>query len=283
MSFDKRERIRSESVLLACTSDDGASGIFGRLCRYPSAGVAWVWLHAFLPGRVIGFADDAVPCGTDELATKDDDLTYVAADPVLMTLSRQGSRDGAAGASLSAAVPAHETTETPLGAGPVDLRVSATFLPEFAAGATLRGRSEVIGRVEATVSVDGEAFEIGGLGQWHEQHQHAPRFLQPFTYASVRGPSLALVGLGGPWGSYGFVRRPGGASLETSAVTFDGTRAIEVEAGSDKVRIEVEVVHGYSLLLYGQPWHGHQVRALGPEGPMSGFVNSWDGLAPDPR
>jgi hypothetical protein len=145
-------------------------------------------------------------------------------------------------------------------------------------GATLFGRSEVLGGVEAHVTIDGDPHLIAGRGQWHEQHQHAPRFRQPFSYASLRGVSSAFVVLGGPWGSYGFVRGANGRQAETTAVNFDGISRVIVETDdAPPFEIAIEVVAAYTLPLYGRPWRGHQVVATTNGDRLSGFVNVWDG------
>lgn len=275
--FDPEAPIWSESVLLACTSPDGRWGVFGRLCRYPSAGVAWVWLHAFLGDEVIGYVADDVPCGSNPLDTEAVDLVYAPADPDTITLAREGSRESPRAATMHAHVPAHAGNDTPSGPGPIPLLVEARFEPEFAAGGTLRGRTELLGTVEAEVSVAGETHLVQGRGQWHEQHQEAPRFRAAFRYASLRGERIALIALGGPWGSRAFVRRTDGPDARRASASFDGVRAITVTPeDGEPIEVHSEVAHAYTIALYGRRWRGHQVTARAGADAMSGFVNEWE-------
>jgi hypothetical protein len=51
--------VYSESVYADGVSADGATGFIVRVCRYPSAGVAWCWGHVF--HRDTGCVNDYLP------------------------------------------------------------------------------------------------------------------------------------------------------------------------------------------------------------------------------
>jgi hypothetical protein len=274
--FDPAEPIRSESVLLSVTTDDASASLFGRLCRYPSARVAWIWVMGHLPDRSFGFVTDGEPCGAERVDPAAADVRYAPLDPARACFERRGARETPSEARFACRLPAHACAHLPAGPGPVDLEAEASFVGEHAAGATLAGRTELLGRARAAVALGRERFEIEGRAQWHEQEQDAPRFREPFTYASLRGPRHAMVLVAGPWGSRAFVRSDREQARALGA-SFDGLRAARVElAGRDPLEISLDVRHRGSLPLYGRRWLGHQVVArLGGER-LSGFVNRWD-------
>lgn len=262
--FDIEQPIRSESVVITLCSADAATGLVARLCRYPAAGVAWAWLHGWLPdGTTFGYVDDTLPCDGAVTDTDADDLGYaLVTDAASMTLARTGSRETPASARLSAVVPAHPTDSAPLGPGPRTVEVTASLDLGTAAGSTLPGRSEVHGEGSASVVVDGVAHQLAGAGQWHEQHQDVPRFRVPFTYAMLAGNGCGAVLLGGPRGSGGFVRI-GDDTRQVTAFALGEpgpTRSLELTfAGGDSVATAVTTAHRYTLPLYRKPWNGSRV------------------------
>lgn len=258
----------SESVLLTAIAGDARTGVFARLCRYPDAGVAWVWVHLVADGRSWTFVDDDAPCGPDHLDLDGDGITYDARPAADAVWRRSGTRHAPSDASLELSL-----------AGPVDAQVHVSFTPGHATGGSLPGRTEVLGRSTVRATVDGRSIDFDGVGQWHEQEQSAPRFLVPFTYLSLAGDDLALLGVIGPRASGGFIRGGGtDAVLRRISVEPDGGGfAIEAETdGGDTIRGDADIGHAYTLPVYGRTWSGTFVTAEVAGRRLAGFVNRWD-------
>ena len=266
----------SESVLLTAVADDARSGVFARLCRYPDAGVSWVWVHVVADGRSWTFVDDDAPCGRDHLDLDGDEVAYDARPAADAVWRRSGPRHAPVGASLelSLALAPDEGT-----GAPVDASIHVLFAPAHATGGSLPGRTEVLGRSTVRAAVGDRSIELDGVGQWHEQEQAAPRFLVPFTYASLAGDDLALLGLIGPRASGGFVRGHGtDAVLRRISVDRNGTGfAIDAETeGGSTIRGVAEIGHEYTLPVYGRRWSGTFVTADVDGRRLAGFVNRWN-------
>lgn len=276
----------SESVLLTAIASDARSGVFARLCRYPDARVAWLWIHIVDQGRSWTFVDDDAPCGSEHLDLDGDEISYDATPAADAVWRRSGTRHAPAEASLHlslALVPDIGGAEEPSPPEPVDASIHVSFTPGHATGGTLPGRTEVLGRSTVRATVDGRSIAFDGAGQWHEQEQAAPRFLVPFTYASIAGDDTALLGLIGPRASGGFIRGAG-ADAVLRRISIDPTGdssltgfAIEAETdGGDTIRGRAEIGHEYTLPVYGRRWRGTFVTAEVEGRRLAGFVNRWD-------
>lgn len=279
-SWDLDAEIRSESVLLSCVSADARWGVFTRLCRYPSADTAWVWVHVATPDGAWTYANDQVPCGSEPLDVDADDVRYSAGPGIEGAWEREGPRGTPARAAAQLTVDAHRGTAALVGAGPERVDLGMRFRPAYAAGATLKGRSEALGQADVRVRVGEVEEHFTGAGQWHEQVQSAPRFRAPFTYVSLVGDDLALIGLHGPRRSGGFVRGAAGDHLvvgvEVDEPDDDGHHALRIEQEDGAVlEGSVDVVHAYELPLYGRRWRGTFVTADVAGHALSGYVNRW--------
>ena len=270
----------SESVLLTAIADDARTGVFARLCRYPDAGVAWLWIHVAAEGRSWTFVDDDAPCGPDHLDLDGDSVAYDAGPAADAVWQRSGTRHAPVAASLDVSL-----AMAPDGAGgadgPVDASILVSFTPAHATGGSLPGRTEVLGRSSVRATIGGRSIELDGAGQWHEQEQAAPRFLVPFTYVSLAGDDTALLGLIGPRASGGFVRGSGsGTDAALRRVSVDRTAtgfAIEAETdGGDTIGGRAEIGHEYTLPVYGRRWSGTFVTAEVDGRRLAGFVNRWN-------
>src|SRR5215471_1064577 len=67
----------SESAMVMSVSDDGTSAVTLRFCRFPEAGVTWLWCHLMRDGQVWAFTRHDLPCGPGRLADRTD-VTYEA-------------------------------------------------------------------------------------------------------------------------------------------------------------------------------------------------------------
>jgi hypothetical protein len=278
--FDPAAHTYSESVLLSAVSDDGRYGVFSRLCRYPDARVAWVWLHVVTADGAWTLVDDRAPCEAHRLDLGAEDLAYTAQPALDGTWKRRGSRHAPTSASLAVSAPMYPDSTEADGTA-VDANIELEFTPVHASGGTLAGRSEVIGRAAVRVRVGESAAEFDGAAQWHEQEQSAPRFLVPFSYASLGNEHSALLGLAGPRASGGFVRgKFGDEPLSRFSVETNGSGfAIEAETEDGELLVgDAVATHRYVLPIYGQAWHGAFVTAEIAGTRLAGFLNQW---APD--
>jgi hypothetical protein len=272
----KEQPLWSESVYLDCISPDGQTGFVVRLCRYPTQKAGWLWVHAFLPGKIYGFTDHSLPCSGDVTRVDQPDVTYDLGDDSLVDMVRDGPRDAPDEARVHASVRCHLDPNAPHGAGDHPVEVAATFTPLSASGTTVPGRIELLGQVQATLVIDGRTVEVAGYGQWHEQHQDQPRFLRPFTYATLRGEELAFVCTRGLLRATGYLRRRGSITPVTG---FDidprgPDRAFRLEL-SDGSTLAGEAVrtHDYSVPIYDTRRPGSVVYARIGDQTLSGCIN----------
>lgn len=215
----------TESTLLDLVTADGRSGFMVRIARHVDEGRAWVWLVAFSPHGVFGFAEDRLSCSHDRTTDDGSMATYEAQfgleRGIEAVLSRRGSSLVPVGGACVVDVRGHGVPDIPRGPGADRIRLEATFeIRGQRAGSNLPGRTESIAEVDARLSVAGQTFSLSGLGQFHEQLQDAPRFDTPFTYLSLRGQHLSMIGLRGP--------RAGGAVLITDSKT-EARQGLDVE------------------------------------------------------
>lgn len=285
LGFDPAQPIWSESVaLFVCDADAGAA-VSLRMCRYPDAGRAWLWVHAIGQGGAWGYNVDHVPCGTDRTDVDAGDVAYETGTGD-GEFRRHGPATAPGRADVSVSVDAHPGLDAPDEAGAVGVTVTGSFVPTTAAGATLPGRTEVFGDAEVRVEVSGgTSFTVAGRAQWHEQHQTDPRFLQPFVYASLRGREQSLVALAGRLRSGGFARGRAGdrmfseARIEEPAGGRHPIVLVDADHGSEHAG-DVIVRHTIHIPIYGARWWGTIVAASLDGSPLTGSINRWQ---PRPR
>jgi hypothetical protein len=276
---------RSESVHLDVIAPDASSAVIMRLCRYPEHDAAWLWVNVFHDGEAWAHYDHSLPCSAEEVMPDDAPATYAAADASLARFQREGPHDAPTSAFAEASVEVSPGFEVPLAGsgapGGPTANVRLDFEPLHSAHSTFRGRSEVIGRVHAAVDLGGRELAIEGFGHWHEQHQHAPRFIRGFRYITLRGEQAATISVLTERVGRGFVVRDG----EVSVVT-----AIEIEPRGERRRlrltlegsenIEGELVrrYDYSVPIYDGRRPGSLVSGTLDGAPVSGQINDWPGL-----
>lgn len=260
----------SESVYLDCVSLDGLTGMVTRLALHPEEGCCWLWAHVFLPGgQAYSYNRQDLPMG--ELGARSGD--YRGPAPLWARFVRNGDR-----ADVKVAVPAHPGPSAPEDNGSFPLSIEASFTPTGASGSNLPGRTERLGQVEATIEVGGERIALSGHGQFHEQHQEAPRFSVPFTYGTLRGEATGAVFLIGPQRSGGFVVQ-GATQRPASAVAMGppGTRRSLRVATADGGELfgELTATWRYVLPINGRGRSSSIVSGFLGDKAVSGCVNDW--------
>ena len=254
----------SESVYLDVVSADGKLAVVTRLARHVDEGVAWLWLHAFGIAD-LAFVRDDLPC--DAARTEDDDqgARYVIdGEDVRAAFVRSGPKDMPTGATVAVRVP-----------GAI---FEASFTPTGAAGSNLPGRSEVLGVVDASITTAEGTARLAARGQFHEQHQDAPRFTVPFTYGTLRGDGLGMVALITPGRSGGFVSRHDEIVRATSAAISPAGPSrrlvLSLERGGE-LEVDVRSTYDYELPINGRPRRSAIVHGRVGSIDVSGCINDW--------
>jgi len=176
---------RSEAVYLDGVTADGQAGVIVRLCRYPQAGFAWAWGHAFVADRMYAFTDHELRCDDFETDPDRDPVDYALSWSGGSTaFKREGPRHAPRSAEYRGTFSAHAARHAPHGNGSHHCRIEAGFRASADAVSNRVGRSEVLGTTRFSIEVGGAALEFSGRGQFHEQIQADPRFTLPFSYLS---------------------------------------------------------------------------------------------------
>ena len=272
------ERIWSESIYADCVSPDGSKGFMLRLGRYPNQNTAWLWAFAFLPGQIYGYNDHYLWCPDVISAVEGADLTYGQYGDAFASFHREGPRDSPSGARVSVSVGAHRGPQAPHGMGTEAMGIEAEFQPVQIPWRINPYRSEWIGKVTGTLSLKDQSIEIQGFGHFHEQHQKAPRWQVPFTYMSLRGEDLTVIGTATQENDMGH-------AVESSHVHKIATIDIDPPADQRRIRIGTEegkileglvsTVHRYSTPIYSAQRPGTLVTAQIEGHTLSGCVNDW--------
>lgn len=272
------DRIWSESVYADCVSADGQLGFIVRMARYPEYDTSWIWAHCFLPGKVYAFNDHYLPCPEGSTTVESEDTTYSLAGEPSVLFQRKGQRDRPSIARLSCRVMAHREPHAPYGKGPVPLRIEAELQPRHNPWRPNKYRSEWVGNIKGKIEIAGSVIGIHGLGQWHEQHQKAPRWQTPFTYMTLRGRDLALIATAIEGNDAGHVLR-GSDIFKISSISVDppGRKrdfTFDLEDGS-QIRGKLETTFEYSVPIYDKRRPGTLVKAEVNGEKLSGCVNDW--------
>lgn len=280
---------RSESVHLDVIAPDAATAVIMRLCRYPEHDAAWLWVNVFRDGEAWAHYDHALACSAEEVTQAEAPATYVAADASIARFHREGPHEAPTSAFAEASVEVSPGLEVPLAADGADgapggglaVQVRLDFEPLHSAHSTFRGRSEVIGRVHATVQLGDDAFAVEGFGHWHEQHQHAPRFVRGFRYITLRGEHASTISVLTERVGGGFLVRDGAVHGVTGVAIDprgeDRALRLTLDDGTT-VEGELQRRYDYSVPIYDARRPGSLVSGTLDGAPVSGQINDWPGL-----
>lgn len=268
----------SESVHSGVASEDGELRCTVRLCRYPTLGLAWVWMHVRTQEGFFSYVDHLAPCGSDATDTKADGVRYSDRAERLV-FDRRGLVSRPTGCSVRGSAMARKTATSAFGRGDHRLDVDIQFSPARLYQGLNAGRTEVFGRSKATVTIDGKVTVIEGPGQFHEQGQTTPRFTAPFCYMTLWGTDAASTMLIAPKRRDGYLLE-GDKATEISDVVVDPPgatrRAIHVTLKDGRtLNGEARVVQAYTIPLVGNTWRGHMVKAQMPGMTFMGHVNDY--------
>lgn len=247
----------------------GDRALIVRVSHDPSADRAEIWVHAFIDGELYAHMS-AHPC--PPLASG---LTGRSDTQVMLDLPN---------GHLSAQVKAQATQHTVFDAGTIPLQVAMSWAAEGHQGSNLRGRDERLVRVSAQVAVQGLRVEIAGWGHQHTQLQEQPRFAVPFTYLSLRGDDIGLVGLLTAGLQRGFGRlRSDALRAETLRLEAPADhRLLEMSTASAQLRGTLTRTYRYWIPMGGSWRDGSIVAGTLAGLPVSGVINDYDGPAAEP-
>ncbi|MEZ5560255.1 MAG: hypothetical protein R3E86_17135 [Pseudomonadales bacterium] len=270
---------RSEAVYADAVSENGDAGVIVRLCRYPALGTAWVWGHLFRDGAVYGYTHHELPCSSDETEVGADLARYHLSRPGMqIELVRRGPLLEPEHGSASARLPLHRGNHPPHGPGEHPGEVTLDFSPDARPVSNLPGRNEMLGRVTATISIDGERRSVTWRGHFHEQVQSAPRFTAPFTYLTLRGDGLGLIAIRVARGTLGQLIRDGRATqIGALRLAPPGrTRRLALTL-ADGTPLEgwLETTYDYSVPVFDTHRPGTLVRGELGGVSLSGCVNDY--------
>lgn len=257
----------SESVMLSVSDEHVGVHFTARLCRYPAYRVAWLWTHVKTPDGFFAYVDHAAPCTEDE--TPIGNMAHYADAAGVLRFSREGASEDARAAHLAARVSSRES-----GVVEADL----AFRPALMRAGLLEGRVEAFGPIEGDLRVNGRAFRIRGVGQFHEQRQTEARFTTPFAFASLWGEGVGVTLLQIPEDSGGYILQQG-ASTRTGRVRIappSANRTLRIDFGAnDAMEGHAVIETAYTIPLYGQTWHGAFVTAELGGHRLRGSLNDW--------
>ncbi len=272
----------AESAHINGASADGRTAFIMRLARYPMQSRAWLWVFVFCPdGAIYSYIDDKLALsGSQGVTPVEGERVVYELPAVPARLERQGRRAEIANVSAAVTVRGHRSTNPPVGAGSKAMSIEARFRPAHLPQLT-PGRTEVLGRVEAVIEVDGERFSMSGGGHWHEQNGDRPNFAPTLTYATLRGEKISLIAIASPAGDKGFVVRDSQIRAVEKFVIgpLGPERAFRLQlAGGEAVAGVFKPAHNYTMTIDGRSRPGAIGVAQTQYGSLSGMINDWKAL-----
>ncbi len=272
----------SESVHTGVVSVDGRFGMNARLCRYPSLGMAWVWVHAYTPSGFYAFTDHCAPCGPSPVDTAAGRARFVPANENLVSFDREGPGASPVRAAIKARVRVRPGRDARHGRGTLPLSVSLGFTAQRRYEGLLPGRTEVFGWSRVALTLNGETITFEGPAQFHEQVQSAPRFTRAFTYVSLWGQTKASTALlldnTAPGSSGGYLLEGSvGSDLSAFAISPPGPERTLVMTLKDGSRIETTATRrqAYAIPVFGRTWLGSMVNVPLGDQTLYGNVNDY--------
>ncbi|MFX0081492.1 MAG: hypothetical protein ACFE94_07050 [Candidatus Hodarchaeota archaeon] len=272
------ERIWSESVYADCVSSDGHTAIMTRLCRYPEYSTSWLWAFCFLTQGIYGYNNNYLPCDNEISLVEGPDLNYIHLRQEKAKFERFGPRDSPNGAQVTVDIKAHKGSKVPQNLGPLKMQIKADITPKHKPWRLNRYRTEWINDAKIVVKIDDLEFKYKGSGHWHEQHQKAPRWKIQFTYISLRGDNLCLIGSATEPNDAGFVVNSSKRTKITQ-IKIDPPSTIR----NIKITLEdnstlngtIHTIYNYLVPIYNQLRPGTIVTAQFKKELLSGVVNDW--------
>jgi hypothetical protein len=267
----------SESAMVMSISPDGRSAMTLRFCRFPEAGVTWLWCHLVKDGEMFAYTRHDLPCTADRRADKAD--TQYDVPGVQAALRRAGQGHSLEAVSVSGELGFHQGTAAPLGDGRLRGSLMGVFTPTHVLGAAVaKDRDEVYGDLVAKLAVGPNRWSHEGPAKFLEQRQTGPRFGPPFSYGWLAGPDAAATTLLVQRGaSGGWV--VGGAEEALADMALDppgAERAVAYRLKSGR-RLDgrLSAIVRYEIPIFDRHWQGSFVQGMVGGIPVVGAMNDW--------
>ena len=262
---------------------DGAQEISMRVARFPRRGDTTLWATVCLGDKVYNAAMENLGLGDFKGRTRVEDriarFEVAGTDHALLTREMTPTTTSLLKGSARVSFGAHQAAEPPPGRGPHAVVIEASFESSHQPVKVRPGRSEVMGRISATVRTPSGVHKFRGFGKWHEQVGDRPRFASAFTYLGVMGDRIGLLAVWLKAGAFGYARL-GDQIIAVKTVDIDpiATRR-RFRVGLDNGRvIEGEAVtrRTISTPIEGRRRPSTTVIVKSDIGAMVGNLNDWD-------
>ncbi len=271
----------AESVQLAGLTSDGAQEISFRVARFPRRGEATLWATACFGDQVYNAAMENLGLGDFKGRTpvEDQKVRFDVAGTDQARLTRTLTPAGLLKGSAKVTFGGHQTADPPPGRGPQPLVIEARFESSHPPVKVRPGRSEVMGRLWATVRTPAGVHKFQGFGKWHEQVGERPRFAAAFTYLGVMGERSGLLAVWLKAGAFGYARL-GDQIIAVKTVEFDpiGARR-KFRVGLENGRViagEALTKRTISTPIEGRRRPSTTVIVNSDIGPLVGNLNDWE-------
>ncbi|MFW9867767.1 MAG: hypothetical protein ACFFEN_16865 [Candidatus Thorarchaeota archaeon] len=272
------EQILSESVYADCVSPNGRNAVIVRLCRYPEQSISWLWIYCFLTQGTYGYNNNYLPSSKNISLVEEPDIIYRQSGQEEAIFRRNGPRDSPIGAHITVNVRGHKGSKNPQNPGPHKIQIEGDFKPKYKPWKMNRYRTEWLSTAKIVVNIDDNHTKFDGYGHWHEQHQIAPRWKTRFTYLSLRGKELSLIGTATEPNDSGFIVKSS-KRVKINKIKIDPpseVRNINIKLDDySSLEGKIHTAHKYWVPVYSRWLEGTIVRAEIGKVKLTGCVNDW--------
>ncbi|MFX1454066.1 MAG: hypothetical protein ACFFDB_01695 [Promethearchaeota archaeon] len=272
------KRIWSESVYADCVSSDGKRAIMTRLCRYPEQSTSWLWVFFFVPEGIYGYNNNYLHCHNKISDVEGQDLEYAHMRQEKAIFKRSGPRDSPHGALVSIELKLHKGSKVPQEDGNIKIQLKTELTPKLKPWRMNKYRTEWINHAKTVLIIEKTDISFEGFGHWHEQYQKAPRWKTPFTYITLRGENLSLIGSSTEPNDAGFaVYLSKKKKIQNIQIEPPGVkRNIRIELEDSTIlKGKINTIYFYLVPIYSRWRPGTVVTAVIDGESLTGCVNDW--------
>ena len=271
----------AESVAMDALSDDLSMALGVRLARFPPQSTGSVWISVHVSGTDYAVADSDLALsrpGPTPVDAAQAELQVTGTSAAHFESFQRG------GMGMHGRVQARSllraTGHPEPGTGDVPVAIDAHFRVAHVPVQVRPGRTEVMGRVSATVVIDGARHEVEAPGKWHEQIGPRPRFAPAFTYFFVQGNGIGLMVSRHARGAWGYVYTDGEiqplAAFDIEPYGTASRRFTAVLEEGRQINGTATVHRETSVPIEGRRRPGATVTVESDIGVMAGILNDWN-------
>ena len=251
----------AESVAMTAHAEDGMTTFDVRIARFPEQNQASLWLYIYVDGGQYSLVDNAVAL-THQAVTpvQRDDVTFAVRGSSSAELTGTARYSRNMRGVLRAEGFTHAAAHPEPGGGTVPVAIDASFAAQHEPINVRAGRIEVMGRIEATITIADDVYTAALPGKWHEQTGIRPDFAPAFTYLFLQGENLGLMATKHARGAWGYVYRNGLGVTRDDAVAAVWYRRA-AERGQPEAQYELALMYELGLGVPQDPaeaslWYG---------------------------